>query len=197
MVDFAFVGQEVPSIFFFYARLRVFLELSGGHRPQVGFFLPRDCAAFSPILITLYPLIHHSLIAHHLEMTAIEYRDTEVRSSELKTGLSSSNDSVDKYFEIVVSKPSLFSKPSSSSSSIPFHALSKSCFLEKRHLKSIRKRFQLPGGVATRLPRPNEKACTFVHGEVSFYEVAFSCGLCFPVHPFIMKLLSTLNVAPG
>ena len=175
----------------------MFLELSGGHCPQVGLFLSRDCAAFSPILITLYPLIHHSLIAHHLEMTAIEYRDTEVRSSELKTGLSSSNDSVDKYFEIVVSKPSLFSKPSSSSSSIPFHTLSESCSLEKRHLKSIRKRFQLPGGVATRLPRPNEKACTFVYGEVSFYEVAFSCGLCFLVHPFIMKLLSTLNVAPG
>ena len=38
---------------------------------------------------------------------------------------------------------------------------------------------------------------TFAHGEVSFYEATFSCGLRFPVHPFIMQLLSTLNVATG
>ena len=123
--------------------------------------------------------------------TTIEYRDIEVRSSELETDLPSSNESVDKDFEIVVSKPS------SSLSSIPFHVLFKSCFLEKRHLKSIRKRFKFPRGVVTRWPHPNEKACTFAHGEVSFYEATFSCGLCFPIHPFIMKLLSTLNVAPG
>ena len=129
-------------------------------------------------------------------MTTIEYRDTKIRSSELETGLSSSNESVDKDFKIVVLKPSSFLKPSSSSSSIPFHAFSESCSLEKRHLKSIRKRFQFPGGVVTRLPLPNEKACTFAHGKVSFYVATFLCGLCFLVHPFIMKLLSALNVAP-
>ena len=128
-------------------------------------------------------------------MTAIEYRDTEVRSSKLETGLSSSSESMDKDFEIVVSKPSLSSKPSSSSSSIPFHALSESCSLEQRHLKSIRQRFQFLGGVVTRLPRPNEKACSFAHGNASFYEATFSCSLCFPVHPFIMQLLFVLNVA--
>ena len=35
------------------------------------------------------------------------------------------------------------------------------------------------------------------HGEVSFYEATFSCGLRFPVYPFLMELHSTLNVAPG
>ena len=103
-------------------------------------------------------------------MTAIEYRDIDVRSSELETGLSSSNESTDKDFEIVVLKPLSSSKPSSSLSSIPFHALSESCSLEQRHLKSIRKRFQLPRGVVIRLPHPNEKACSFAQGEVSFYE---------------------------
>ena len=92
------------------------------------------------------------------------------------------------------------SKPSSSSkttsSSIPFHAFFESCLLELRHLKSIRKRFQFPEGVVIRLPCPNEKACTFAHSEVSFYKVTFSCGLRFPVLPFIMQLLFTLNVAP-
>ena len=129
----------------------------------------------------------------------MEYRDSNVRYSELETGLSSSSESFDKDFEIVVSKPLLSSKPSSSSkvpsSSIPFHAPSESCLLESRHLKSIRKRFQFPKGIAIRLPLPNEKACTFAHDKVSFYEATFSYGLRFPVHPFIMQLLFALNVA--
>ena len=119
-------------------------------------------------------------------MTAIEYRDSDVRSSELETGLSSSGESSDKDFEFVVSKPPSSSKPSYFS-----------CLLELRHLKSIRKRFQFPNGVSIRLPCPNEKACTFAHGKMSFYEATFSCGLRFLVHPFIMQLISDLNVAPG
>ena len=79
-------------------------------------------------MIGLYPLLRRSLIAHHLEMTA-KYRDSDVRSNELETGLSLSGESSDKDFEFVVSKPPSSSKPSSSSSkvpssSIPFHALS-------------------------------------------------------------------------
>ena len=139
-------------------------------------------------MISLYPLIRPSLIANHLEMTTIEYRDSNVRSSELETGLSSSGESTDKDFKIVVSKPPSSSKPSSSSKtsspSIPFHALSQSCLLESRHLKSIGKRFQFPEGVVIRLHHPNEKACTFAHSEVSFYEATFSCGLHFLVLPF-------------
>ena len=64
-------------------------------------------------------------------------------------------------------------------------------------MKSIRKRFQFPKGVSIRLSHPNKKAGTFAHGEVSFYEATFSCGLHFPVHPFIMQLLSVWNVAPS
>ena len=148
----------------------MFLESSSGHRPHVGLFVPRDCGAFRLVLIGLYPLLCRSLIAHHLEMTTKEYRDSNVRSSELETGLSSSGESFDKNFEIALSKPPLSSKPSSSSkssssykvpsSSIPFLALSKSCILESSHLKSIYKRFQFPKDPSIRLPRPNEKACT-------------------------------------
>ena len=167
MVDFAFIRQEAPSISFFFARLGAFLEFSSGHHPQLGLFLPQDYGAFRPVLNTLYPLIHHSLIANYLGMTAVEYRDTDVRSSELDTGLSSTSESMDKDFEIVVLKPS------SSSSSIPFHALSESCSSKQRHLKSIRKRFQFPKRVVRRLPCPNGKACSFAHSEVSFYEATF------------------------
>ena len=124
MVDFDFIKKETPSVSFFFARLGVFLESSGGRRPQVGLFVPWNCGAFRPILIGLYPLFHCSLIAHHLEMTAIEYRDSDVKSSELETCLSSSGESFDKDFEIVMSKPLSSSKPSSSSkipsSSIPY-----------------------------------------------------------------------------
>ena len=103
MVDFDFIKKEIPSISFLFARLGVFLKSSGGCCPHIGLFVPQDCGAFRPILISLYPLIHHSLIAHHLEMTAIEYRDSDIRSSELETGLSSSGESTDKDFEIVMS----------------------------------------------------------------------------------------------
>ena len=127
MVDFDFIRKETPPVLFFFARLGVFLESSGGCCPQVGLFVPQNCGAFKPVLIGLYFLLHRSLITHHLEMTTIEYRDSDVRSSELETSLSLSGEFVDKDFEIVMSKPSLSSKPSSSSkipsSSIPFHAL--------------------------------------------------------------------------
>ena len=202
MVDFAFIRKETPSVSFFFARLGVFLESSSGHHPHVSLFVPRDCRALRPILTSLFPLICRFLIAHHLEMTAIEYRDSDIRTSELETGLSSSGETTDKNFEIVVLKSPSSSKPSSSSktsssSSIPFHAFFESCLLESRHLKSIRKIFQFPKGVVIRLPRSNEKACTFAYGEVSFYEATFSCGLRFPIHPFVMQLLSALNVALG
>ncbi|KAL0001219.1 hypothetical protein SO802_015000 [Lithocarpus litseifolius] len=137
MVDFAFIRKETPSILFFFARLEVFLESSGGHCPHVSLFVPHDYGAFRLVLTSLFPLIRCSLIAYHLEMTAIKYRDSDVRSSELETGLSSSGKSTNKDFEIVVSKPLSSSKPSSSLSSIPFHAFSESCLLESRHLKPI------------------------------------------------------------
>ena len=110
MVDFDFIKNETPIVSFFFARLGVFLESSGGRRPHVGLFVPRDCGAFRPILISLYPLLCQSLIAHQLEMIAIEYRESDVRSSVLETGLSSSGKSSIKDFEIVVSKPPIVFK---------------------------------------------------------------------------------------
>ena len=85
----------------------------------------------------------------------------------------------------------------SSFSSTPLHALSESCSLKGKHLKGFRKRFQFSKGTVTCLPRSSEKACTFAHGEVCFYEAAFLCGLHFPIHSFIMKLLSYFHIALG
>ena len=38
---------------------------------------------------------------------------------------------------------------------------------------------------------------TFFPGKICFYEAAFSCGLRFPIHPFIMELLDHFGIAPG
>ena len=143
-------------------------------------------------------------------------REIEARVGESMCSSSSSSDSI---FEITLAKPSSSLKPSVSSkllkssnpsshtrsslqasssfSVTPFHALSKECFLDYKDLESIRGRFQIPGEAISRLPHTSEKACSFAHREVSFYEAAFSCGLRFPVHPFIHHLLSNLNIAPG
>ena len=130
-------------------------------------------------------------------MAVIEKGDFGVRSSELEMGLSSNYESEELGVDTVVSK--LLKTPNAplSSSLPPFHALFESCCLKMTQLKSIRKRFQFPRGTVARLPRPNENACNFAHSKVCFYEAAFSCGLCFPIHPFIMSLLSALNHALG
>ena len=137
-----------------------------------------------------YPLIRHSLIKHHLGMAIVEYREDDVRLSELETGLSSNAKSLSKVVDTAASK-----LPSSSSSP-PLHALSETCSLKESYLTGLRKRFQFPKGTCIRLPQSSEKACSFAHGEVCFYEADFLCGLHFPVHLFIMQLFHNFQIAP-
>ena len=127
LVGFEFFSQECPSISFFFARLGVFLEYSSSQCPQVGLFA--SCfTTLKPVLLSLYPLIIHSLIKRHLEMTTIEYREDDVRSSELETGLSSNAESLCKVVDIVASKlPSTSSLP-------PLHSLSEICSLKDKQM---------------------------------------------------------------
>ena len=144
--------------------------------------------ALKPILLSLYPLIRHSLIKHHLGMT-VEYKEGDVRTSELETGLSSYAEPLGKVVDNVASKlPLSFSSPL-------LHSLSETCSLKESHLNRFRKRFQFPKGTCIRLPRSGEKACSFAHEEVCFYEADFLCGLRFPVHQFVMQLLHTFQIA--
>ena len=119
----------------------------------------------------------------------MEYREDDVRSIELEMGLSSNAESLSNVVDIVASK-----LPSSSSSP-PLHALSETCSLKESYLTRFRKRFQFPKGTCIRLPQSSEKACSFAHGEVCFYEADFLCGLHFPVHQFVMQLLHTFQIA--
>ena len=78
-----------------------------------------------------------------------------------------------------------------------FHALKEKCTLKADVFNKFRDRFQFPEGTRACLPMKGGKACAFAYGEVCFYEAAFSCGLRFPVHLFIMELFHHLNIALG
>ena len=93
--------------------------------------------------------------------------------------------------------PSLSVLPSTSATTHPFHALKEKCTLKLDVFNKFKDRFQFPDETRAHFPRKGEKACAFAHGEVCFYEAAFSCGLRFTVHPFIMELLDHLHIAPG
>ena len=94
-------------------------------------------------------------------MAIVEERDSKVRSSDLEMGLSSNNESEEKDVDIAVSKLLQPSNPSSSSSSIPFHALFESCCLKTKQLKSIRKRFQFLHGIVAPLTSSKREGLCF------------------------------------
>lgn len=124
--------------------------------------------------------------------------DSVVRSSGPERGSSSGAAADGAVMDTATSVPPPSSIPSTSVV-VPrsFHALKEKCHLSVDVFSKFRDRFQFPVKTRVRLSRKGEKACTFSHGEVCFYEAAFLCGLRFPVHPFIMELLDHLQIAPG
>ena len=71
------------------------------------------------------------------------------------------------------------------------------CGLDANTIAKFKDRFQFPERVRVRRPNDEDRACHFFPGEICFYEAAFSCGLRFLVHPFIMKLLNHFGITPG
>ena len=71
------------------------------------------------------------------------------------------------------------------------------CGLDANTVARFKDRFQFPERVRVRRPNDEDRACHFFPGEICFYEAAFSYGLRFPVHPFIMELLDHFGIAPG
>ena len=111
---------------------------------------------------------------------------SEVRSSELETGLLSSGDPVEG--DTTVSAPREVRA---------FHALEEVCGLDADTLGRFKDRFQFPKRVKVRLPNEEDQACHFFPGEVCFYESTFAYGLRFPAHPFLMELLDRLVLLLG
>ena len=111
---------------------------------------------------------------------------SEVRSSELETGLLSSDDLVEG--DTTVSIPREVRA---------FHALEEGCGLDVDTLGRFKDRFQFLERVRVRLPNEEDRACHFFPKEVCFYESSFICGLRLPVHPFLVELLDHFGIAPG
>ena len=113
---------------------------------------------------------------------------SEVRSSELETGLSSSDNPIEMKENTTSSGPREVRA---------FHTLREVCGLDAETLSRFKDKFQFLERVRVHLPQKEERACHFSLREVCFYEAAFQCDLRFPVHPFIMELLSQFNITLG
>ena len=88
IVDYSAVRVDCPSIVFFFAHLGCLHEsVEGECLKRISFFVGEDCL-YTFVLSSLFPLVSHSIeVARLLKMS-------EVRSSDLETGLSSSDDRV-------------------------------------------------------------------------------------------------------
>ena len=155
----------------------MFIGCSNGHYPRIGDFTLGD-SSLSLVLGDLYPLLCQSLGWFELVRGVLrrENMSFEVRSSDLEANLSSSTCMGGVKMDT---------------------ALQEECSLREDTFLRFRDRFLFPKETRVCLPWKGEKSCAFAPREVCFYEAAFLCGLRFPVHPFIMKLLHYLNIAPG
>ena len=178
------IRQLYPSVSFLFARLRVSLGSFCTRCPSIKGFAVRG-HVLSLVLIDLFPLLRQS-VDWFEELMGSRGIMSEVRSSELETRLSSSDDPVEVEVDTAAS---------SRREVRAFHALGEACALDSDTLSKFRDRFQFPERVRIRLPHKEERACHFSPREVCFYEVAFQCGLRFPIHPFIMELLNHFNIA--
>ena len=109
---------------------------------------------------------------------------SEVRSNELDIGLSSSGKPVEG--NTAISTPREVRV---------FYALEEVCGLDAETVARFKDRFQFLARVCVRRLSDEDRACHFFPGEICFYEAAFSCGLRFPIHPFIMELLDHFGIA--
>ena len=111
---------------------------------------------------------------------------SKVKSSELDTRLSSSGEPVEGDTAVSTLREVR-----------AFYALEEACGLDAETVVRFKDRFQFPARVRVHWPSDEDRACHFFPGKICFYEAAFSCGLRFPVHPFIMELLDHFGIAPG
>lgn len=148
MCNHSEVRRLCLSVSFLFAHLGALLGSVGGC-PEVGYFVFRD-SALGVVLADLSLLLLQSLDWFR----SIQGMSMEVRSSELDTGLSSS----DKVVEVdtAISVP-LSLNPSSSFQTVlrAFHTFKEVCSLDEDTLFSFsfKDRFQLPNKTRNHLPR--------------------------------------------
>ena len=108
------------------------------------------------MLADLHPLLPQAL-NWFKEMVGKREVVSEVRSSELETRLSSSDDPVEAKFDTATLGPLSFGRREVRS----FHAFKDECALEADTLFRFRDKFQFLNEVRIRLPKEGEKACHF------------------------------------
>ena len=161
MFEYFEVRRLSPYVSFFFARIGASLESSGGGCPQVELFISSD-STLGLFLADLYPLLRQSLdwFQSLREMLVEVGVGSKVRSSELETGLLSSDKPVEVEVDTTVTVP-LSSKPSSSKKkSRAFHALKEECTLDEDTLLGLeidfnflmRLRFSCPVSVKRSVP---------------------------------------------
>ena len=185
MVNSSEVRVACPSVSFFFARLGASLGTSRVFLPSVANFFSEG-SSLGVVLGSLFLLLCQS-IDWFKGLLSEQKAMSEVRSSELETGLSSNNNPMGVEVDTAVSVPREVRD---------FHTLGEVCGLDDETLSRFRDRFQFPKRIRVHLPQEEERACHFSPGEVCFYEAAFLCGLRFPVHPFIMELLDRFGITP-
>ena len=181
MVSSSEVRVACPSISFFFTRLGAALGVSGDFLPSVRDFIFEGCG-LSVVLGELSPVLGQSLAWFEGETKGM----SEVRSSELETGLSSSEGPVKGDTAVSVPRPVR-----------AFYALGEACGLDTDTVARFKDRFQFPEQVRVRRPGNEDRACHFFPGEVCFDEAAFTCGHRLPVHPLVKELLGYFGIAPG
>ena len=181
MVNGSEVRVVCPLVSVFFACLGAVLGVSGNFLLLVGDFIFAGCG-LSLVIGELSSILGQSLAWFKGEMR----RMAEVRSSELETGLSSSGSP--EVGDTAVFAPRVVRA---------FHAPDEVCGLDADTVGRFKDKFQFLECVHVRRPTNEDRACHFFHGEVCFYEVAFTCGLRLLIHPFIMELLGFFGIALG
>ena len=134
MVNDSVVRVAYPSVSFFFARLEAALGVSGDFLPLVGDFIFAGCG-LSAVLGKLSPILSQSIAWFEGETK----RMSEVRSSELETGLLSSDGP--KEGDIAVSTPRVVRA---------FHALKEVCGLDADTVGRFKDRFHFPEPIHVR-----------------------------------------------
>ena len=113
MAGYSNIRRTSPSIALFFACLGVFLGSSSDHYPQVGDFVLSD-SSLGLVLGNIYPLLHQSLDWFRCVQESLrrEKMDSEVRSGDLETGLSSSASTARAVTNTATSMPSSISSSS-------------------------------------------------------------------------------------
>ena len=164
MVSDSKVRVACPSVSFFFARLGAALGISGDFLPLVGDFIFVGCG-LSVVIGELSLILGQSIAWFEGEMK----RMSEVRSSELETGLSCSGDP--EVGDTTISTPRVVRA---------FHAPEEVCGLDINTVGRFKGRFQFPKRVCVHRPTNEDRAYHFFLGEDDSTRLPSLVGLSSP-----------------